>query len=113
MDKKLVGAALAGILSATLSAGVLADEPMDKEKCFGIAKAGKNDCAVKNGMHSCAGQATKDNDPTDWNYVAKGACEQMGGKLAAMTEVKTTETKVEPKTETKTEAAKPETTGGY
>jgi uncharacterized membrane protein len=51
-----------------------------KGKCFGIAQAGKNDCA--SGAHSCAGQATKDKDPGDWKYVAKGSCEKMGGKLA-------------------------------
>lgn len=49
------------------------------EKCFGIAKAGQNDCASKNGSHSCAGQATSSNAPYDWNYVAKGTCQQLGG----------------------------------
>ena len=49
----------------------------DGEKCAGIAKAGKNDCAA-NG-HSCAGQAKVDNSPTEWVYVAKGTCAQMGG----------------------------------
>ena len=50
-----------------------------KEKCYGIAKAGKNDCASKNGSHSCAGQAWVDGSPDDWNYVAKGTCLQLGG----------------------------------
>jgi uncharacterized membrane protein len=53
----------------------------EKEKCFGIAKAGQNDCASSNGTHSCAGQAKVDNSPTEWKYVAKGSCEKMGGKL--------------------------------
>jgi len=43
--------------------------------------AGKNDCAA-NG-HSCAGQSTKDKDPTEWKYVPKGECEKMGGTTAA------------------------------
>ncbi|CAN5267347.1 hypothetical protein BH11PSE11_BH11PSE11_27910 [soil metagenome] len=55
----------------------------EKEKCFGIAKAGQNDCATATGSHSCAGQAKKDNDPAEWKYVAKGTCEKEGGKTAA------------------------------
>ena len=54
-----------------------------KDKCFGVAKAGQNDCANAAGTHSCAGQAKKDNDPGEWKYVAKGSCEKMGGKLSA------------------------------
>jgi len=41
----------------------------------------KNDCA--SAAHSCAGQASKDNDPADWKYVPKGQCEKMGGKMKA------------------------------
>ena len=55
----------------------------DKEKCFGIAKAGQNDCASVTGAHSCAGQAKKDGDLTEWKFVAKGTCEKVGGKLTA------------------------------
>ncbi len=49
----------------------------DMEKCYGIAKAGHNDCGAKN--HSCQGQATKDGDPRDWLYVPKGACSKIVG----------------------------------
>jgi uncharacterized membrane protein len=49
----------------------------DKDMCYGVAKAGKNDCAA-NG-HSCAGHAKADNDPAEWKYVPKGECEKMGG----------------------------------
>jgi uncharacterized membrane protein len=52
-----------------------------KEKCFGIAKAGRNDCASVIGAHSCAGQAKADGSPYDWNYVVKGTCEQLGGSV--------------------------------
>ena len=51
----------------------------DKEKCYGVATAGKNDCANAMGTHSCAGQSTKDKDPGDWKYVAKGTCKSMKG----------------------------------
>ncbi|HVC11989.1 MAG TPA: DUF2282 domain-containing protein [Burkholderiales bacterium] len=50
-------------------------------KCFGIAKAGHNDCATA--KHGCNGQATVDYDPTDFKYVPAGACMKLGGKLAS------------------------------
>jgi len=84
MDKQsLIRAALVSVvaLGAVAQTAVAADAP--KEKCFGIAKAGANDCASSNGSHSCAGQAKKDGEPTDWKYVTKGSCEKMGGKMSA------------------------------
>ena len=81
-SRALIASALAGLVAA----GSLAAAPAmaaDKEKCFGIATAGKNDCANAMGTHSCAGQATKDKDPGDWKYVAKGSCEKLGGSLTA------------------------------
>ena len=54
-----------------------------KEKCYGVAEAGKNDCGSLDGKHGCAGQSTVDNDPLEWKYVEKGSCEGMGGKTAA------------------------------
>ena len=68
-----------GMLSAA-HAGPVAPDP-SKDKCFGIAKSGQNDCASATGSHSCAGTATKDKDPGDWKYVEKGTCEKMGGML--------------------------------
>jgi uncharacterized membrane protein len=68
-----VGSLLA--LGTTASAG----DAAAKEKCAGVAEAGKNDCAA-NG-HSCAGQAKADKDPKEWKYVPKGECEKMGGKI--------------------------------
>jgi uncharacterized membrane protein len=76
---------LSSALAAALSLGLVAQaQAADaKEKCYGIAKAGQNDCASANGSHSCAGQAKKDNDPNEWKYVAKGTCEKEGGKTTA------------------------------
>ena len=51
-----------------------------KEKCFGVAKAGANDCANLSGTHSCAGQSKNAMGADEWNYVAKGTCAKMGGK---------------------------------
>jgi uncharacterized membrane protein len=79
MNMKTIAIASAvGTLLALGSATVSADEA--KEKCLGIAEAGKNDCAAKS--HSCAGQSKVDKGPDDWKYVPKGQCEKMGGKVA-------------------------------
>jgi uncharacterized membrane protein len=69
-----VGSLLA-LGSVTASAG---DDT--KEKCTGVAEAGKNDCATA--AHSCAGQSKTSKDPNEWKYVPKGECEKMGGKVA-------------------------------
>lgn len=77
-------ALLATALAAVCAAGTAqAADNAGKEKCYGVAKAGQNDCASSNGSHSCAGQTKQDNDPRDWKFVAKGTCTQMGGKLSA------------------------------
>jgi len=75
-NQALVSSALATVLSLGLVAQAQADDKA-KEKCYGIAKAGQNDCAT--GSHSCAGQSKKDNDPGEWKHVAKGMCEKAGG----------------------------------
>jgi len=49
-----------------------AREGADKEKCYGVAMAGKNDCGGK--ASSCAGTSKKDHDGTAWKYVPKGTC---------------------------------------
>ena len=72
------GLLAAGLLTASVSA-VAADE--GKDKCFGVAKAGQNDCGSKTSKHSCAGQSKVDNDPNDFKLLPAGTCEKMGGKL--------------------------------
>ena len=53
----------------------------ETEKCYGIAKAGKNDCAAGPGT-TCAGTSTKDAQGNAWMYVMKGNCEKIvGGSL--------------------------------
>jgi uncharacterized membrane protein len=79
-NKTLIAVALAGLLGSSVA---LAAEPAKTEKCFGVAKAGQNDCATKNGTHSCAGQSKKDMDSNEWKKVPAGTCEKMGGKLEA------------------------------
>jgi len=75
----IVSSALASVLALGLAGPAAAQ---DKEKCFGIAKAGQNDCANLSGSHSCAGQAKVDNAPDEWKYVAAGTCKQMKGMTA-------------------------------
>ena len=84
MNKTLLSVALAGIFAAGVAHA--ADDKMEapaKEKCYGIAKAGKNDCKTASGSHSCAGHATKDNAGDEWKFVAAGTCAKEGGKLEA------------------------------
>ncbi|NNC47013.1 MAG: DUF2282 domain-containing protein [Sphingomonas sp.] len=52
----------------------------DKEKCYGVAKAGQNDCAAGPGT-SCAGTSKIDYQGNAWKYVEAGKCVKMGGSL--------------------------------
>jgi uncharacterized membrane protein len=84
LQQTTIQAAVAGLLALGLAASISAAPvapDASKDKCFGIAKAGQNDCAA--GKHACAGQSTADNDPISWKYVAKGTCEKVGGKTEA------------------------------
>jgi uncharacterized membrane protein len=77
----LVGAlALAATITAA-NAGPVA-QPAGSEKCYGVSKAGKNDCAA--GVHSCAGQGTRNADKTAFVYLPAGACAKLvGGSTVA------------------------------
>ena len=81
MNKKLIAsAALAAALSTVMVAPVNA---AGKEKCYGIAAIGQNDCGNLAGTHSCAGQSSVDKDPGEWKLVEKGTCVNLGGMLKA------------------------------
>ncbi|WP_343732111.1 DUF2282 domain-containing protein [Duganella sp.] len=77
MNKRqaLIAAALATVCAAQVGTAAAAEE---KEKCYGVAKAGQNDCGTA--KHSCSGQAKADNEPDEWKFVPKGTCEKAGGK---------------------------------
>ena len=83
MNKKvLIGSAIATALTiaAATSSFVVADEAA-MEKCYGVAKAGKNDCKAGAGT-SCAGTSTKDGQGNSWMYLPKGTCDKIvGGSL--------------------------------
>lgn len=83
MKTKFVLAATAGMMSLAVAAHA-EDGHKTKdgaEKCYGIAKAGANDCAAA--THACAGLGKVDNDPAEFKAVAKGTCESMKGSLKA------------------------------
>ena len=81
--KGLITAAVTGLVAMHQIAALAqpAEEPKyDNEKCYGIAKAGKNDCAA-NG-HACQAHARQDGNGNEWIYVPAGTCERLvGGSL--------------------------------
>jgi uncharacterized membrane protein len=78
----VVSSALASLVALGLTGPAAAQDKGLKEKCYGIAKAGQNDCANLAGTHSCSGKSKVDNDVTEWKYVAAGTCKSMKGLTA-------------------------------
>jgi uncharacterized membrane protein len=75
--KTAISATLAGSLALALAASAQAGPAKPQpgaDKCYGVALAGKNDCAAGPGT-SCAGTSAVDYNPKAWKYVAKGTCE--------------------------------------
>ncbi|GAB4040882.1 MAG: hypothetical protein Fur0014_11720 [Rubrivivax sp.] len=56
-------------------------QPAEKEKCFGVALKGKNDCAAGPGT-TCAGTSKADFQGNAWKLVDKGSCEKMESKTS-------------------------------
>lgn len=83
-QRQLLSSALASLLAvgAVQAASAAEEGAKDKEKCYGIVKAGQNSCANLSGTHSCAGEAKTDNSPAEWKLVAKGTCAKLGGMNA-------------------------------
>lgn len=80
--KTVMLSAIGGLLALSLTGAVMAGDDANTEKCYGVAKAGKNDCAGSG--HACAGQSKKNADAKEWIKVPKGTCERLsGGSLAA------------------------------
>lgn len=79
---QMIKAAIAGILTISTTSALAADDKatVTNEKCYGIVKAGMNDCPTA--TTTCAGSATKDNQPDAFILLPKGACEKIvGGSL--------------------------------
>ena len=79
-----ISAAIASLLALGLTSGHAAAvvDMKNMEKCFGIAKAGKNDCAGNKSAHACASHAAKSGDPLDWVVVPKGTCDKIANGLS-------------------------------
>ncbi len=79
----LIAAAISGAIAfgaLTVATQVGAEE--DKEKCYGVVKAGKNDCAGAG--HSCQGQAKSDSSAKEFIVLPAGTCDRLtGGEVKA------------------------------
>ena len=73
--------ALALALGAAFIALPAAAQPADKDKCFGVALKGKNDCAAGAGT-TCAGTSTVDYQSNAWSLVPKGTCDKTASKTS-------------------------------
>ena len=77
MASAITGAIAIGALTAS---GVAVAAKPKMEKCYGVVKAGKNDCQTA--TSACAGTAKKDGQKDAWVYLPKGSCEKIvGGSL--------------------------------
>lgn len=81
MNNATLARAASLALAAGLTAGLAATVPATAqtkpamEKCYGVSKAGHNDCAAGPGT-SCAGTSTRDYQGNAWKLVPKGTCEK-------------------------------------
>jgi uncharacterized membrane protein len=81
----LVGSAMAALAALAASSTIAQSGPAEKpnytfEKCYGVVKAGLNDCQTTS--HSCAGTSTADNQGDSWVYVPQGTCAKLTGGSA-------------------------------
>jgi uncharacterized membrane protein len=79
----LLASAVAAALSLPLTSAQAGPAPkptFEAEKCYGVSKAGKNDCQTSNS--SCAGTSKRDSQTDAWVYVPAGTCDRLvGGSL--------------------------------
>lgn len=79
-NSALIVAAIGGLLALNTAQAASPADDAATEKCYGVAKAGKNDCAAA--AHACAGQSKKDGAKNEWVKLPKGTCERLvGGSL--------------------------------
>jgi uncharacterized membrane protein len=83
MKTTIATLALAGSLASALAAVATPAAAADdaKEKCYGVALKGQNDCAAGAGT-TCAGTSKMDHQGNAWSYVAKGTCEKTMSKTS-------------------------------
>lgn len=74
ISKSSLAMALSTAIALSSASGLA--QAQEKEKCYGVAKAGENDCKAGPGT-SCAGTSKKDYQGNAWSIVPKGTCEQL------------------------------------
>lgn len=78
---QIIHSAIAGVLAlgvvATASAGPAEIPKFSAEKCYGVTKAGKNDCQTANS--ACAGTSKHDAQKDAWIFLPKGTCDKIVG----------------------------------
>lgn len=80
----LISGLATAIALASTMAGAQTNVPKPSykfEKCYGIAKAGQNDCFTES--HQCGGTAQDDHDPDAWIYQPAGTCQKIVGGATA------------------------------
>jgi len=83
-NHQILSVAIGGLLALGLAGNAsAADKKVEMEKCYGVAKAGMNDCGSKKAGHSCAGQASRNGDPNDFVALPKGTCDKIANGSAA------------------------------
>jgi uncharacterized membrane protein len=70
-----VAGAMLGAVAASLRHG--GEASVERERCYGVVRAGANDCA--NAVHSCAQQTGADRDSREWIAVPRGTCLRLAG----------------------------------
>ena len=82
--RSVITAAIAALTTGALLAPTVAQAAgavvcAEQERCYGIAKAGKNDCATSSSV--CSSSAKQDNQKDAWIYVPKGMCQKVAGGM--------------------------------
>lgn len=82
IKKTIASGVIAGAVVLAMSAAADKAEAAEKEKCYGVVKAGQNDCGNASKTHSCMGHAEVDGDGGEWISLPEGLCEKLvGGSL--------------------------------
>ncbi len=74
MNNSIKALTVAGAVATALAATVAPAAAQENEKCYGVSKAGENDCAAGPGT-TCAGTSTVDYQGNAWTLVPTGTCE--------------------------------------
>lgn len=83
MNKTISAASLAVAFSTAMSIAAIpaTAQAADKEKCYGVALKGKNDCKAGAGT-TCAGTSVRDHQGNAWSMVPMGTCEKTMSKTS-------------------------------